>query len=106
MFSVGFQEILVILLIALLVVGPKKLPELARMLGKGVAEFKKATRELQDVMVEESEAVSKVPAAPTGPLPRPEDAYPPASEQATPAPADQPLPPAGEANPPAGPEAQ
>ena len=33
MFGIGFQEVLLILLLALLVVGPKKLPELARMLG-------------------------------------------------------------------------
>ncbi len=44
---VGGQEMLVILLIALLLFGPKKLPELARMLGKAVSEFRRAKNELK-----------------------------------------------------------
>ena len=43
MFGIGLPELLVIAVIALLVVGPKKLPELAKTLGKGLSEFKKAT---------------------------------------------------------------
>ena len=38
--SIGPQEILIVLVIALIVLGPKKLPEMARSLGKGVKEFK------------------------------------------------------------------
>jgi TatA/E family protein of Tat protein translocase len=38
--SIGPQEILIVLVIALVVLGPKKLPEMARSLGKGVKEFK------------------------------------------------------------------
>ncbi len=48
MFNLGMPELLVILGVALLVLGPRRLPELARALGKGLAEFKRATRELQD----------------------------------------------------------
>jgi len=40
MFGIGFPEILMILLVALLVVGPSKLPEIARSLGKGLGELK------------------------------------------------------------------
>src|SRR5436305_13701358 len=45
--SLGFSEILVIFVVALLVFGPKKLPELGKSLGKGIREFKKATDELK-----------------------------------------------------------
>ncbi|WP_448384428.1 Sec-independent protein translocase protein TatB [Desulfosoma sp.] len=47
MFGLGFQEVLLILFIALIVVGPGKLPDLARALGRGLAEFRKATNELK-----------------------------------------------------------
>lgn len=47
MFGIGFQEILLILLLALIIFGPKKLPELAKSLGKGIAEFKKAADEVK-----------------------------------------------------------
>jgi sec-independent protein translocase protein TatB len=48
MFGIGMPELLLILALALIVLGPKKLPELARALGKGMAEFRKATDELKD----------------------------------------------------------
>jgi TatA/E family protein of Tat protein translocase len=45
--QVGFSEMLVIFVVALLVFGPKKLPELGKSLGKGIREFRKATNELK-----------------------------------------------------------
>jgi sec-independent protein translocase protein TatA len=48
MLGIGMQEILIILLVALIVIGPKRLPEVARTLGKGFAEFKKATDDFQE----------------------------------------------------------
>ncbi|WP_051321672.1 twin-arginine translocase TatA/TatE family subunit [Chrysiogenes arsenatis] len=48
MFNIGFPELMVIMVIALLVIGPKKLPDVARSLGKGFGEFKKAMSDLRE----------------------------------------------------------
>jgi len=46
--NIGWQELLLVLVVALVIFGPKRLPELGRSLGKGIREFKKATNEIQD----------------------------------------------------------
>jgi TatA/E family protein of Tat protein translocase len=50
MFGMGMPEILLILAIALIVLGPKKLPEIAKSLGRGIAEFKRATSDFKQSM--------------------------------------------------------
>ncbi|MFH1036018.1 MAG: Sec-independent protein translocase protein TatB [Pseudomonadota bacterium] len=52
MLGVGFQELLLILVVAVVVVGPKKLPDLAKSLGKGLQEFRKATDGLKSSLNE------------------------------------------------------
>lgn len=48
MFGMGLPELIIIMVIALVVIGPSKLPDLARALGKGMSEFRKATQEIKD----------------------------------------------------------
>ncbi len=67
MFGIGFSELLLILVIALIVIGPQKLPELARSLARGIAEFKRAASEIKenlnrdDLETEEQTIIDSVP---------------------------------------------
>ena len=51
--SIGGTELMVIMLIALLIFGPRKLPELGRSIGKGLSEFKRASNDLKRSLEEE-----------------------------------------------------
>ncbi len=57
MFGLGYQELMVILVIVLLLFGAQKLPELARGLGKSVSEFKKAQSEDEPKPAEDKKGV-------------------------------------------------
>jgi len=53
--SIGFPELLVIFVIALIVFGPRRLPEIGKALGQGINEFKRASKDLQDRLEHEIE---------------------------------------------------
>ena len=68
--SIGMPEMLVILVIALIIFGPRKLPELGKSLGKSLAEFKRASNDLRNTLEEEikvEEQQIKRPAPPAIP---------------------------------------
>jgi TatA/E family protein of Tat protein translocase len=70
---IGFPELAIILVVALIVFGPRKLPELGRSLGKSLAEFKRASNELKNTLDEEirleERRATPPPPAPPEPVP-------------------------------------
>jgi TatA/E family protein of Tat protein translocase len=70
MFGLGMQELLVILVIALMVVGPKKLPDLAKPLGCGLAEFKRTADEFQSTLLADVRPETSPPPEPGPARPR------------------------------------
>jgi Tat protein translocase TatB subunit len=54
--NIGFPELLVIMIIALLIFGPKKLPEVGRSIGKALREFRKTSDEIKEKIEEEIQA--------------------------------------------------
>jgi sec-independent protein translocase protein TatA len=69
--SLGMPELIVIFVIALIVFGPRKLPELGRSLGRGINEFKKATSSLQSTLEDEVRAEEQREQAAKVPPPAP-----------------------------------
>jgi sec-independent protein translocase protein TatB len=112
MFGLGFGEIIIVLVLALILLGPQRLPEVAKQLGKGLREFKKATDDLKqqfegELYSDETRSASRptlVPPAPQAPPPGASSA-PPATAQNVPgleaATAEVAPPPQAEAKPPA-----
>ena len=74
--SIGMPELIIIFVIALIIFGPRKLPELGRSLGKSLAEFKKASNELrstleEEIRIEEQKTTEPARQAQTGTAPLP-----------------------------------
>jgi TatA/E family protein of Tat protein translocase len=63
MFGIGMTELLIVLVVGLLVIGPKKLPELARTLGRGLAEFRRASTEMRREFLDVAESTRIDPPA-------------------------------------------
>ena len=92
--SIGMPEMIIILVIALIVFGPRKLPELGRSLGKSLGEFKRASNDLRNTLEDEirveERRTAPAPAGGTKPAPaadtKPAPASPAASGSAAPAP--------------------
>ncbi len=91
MFGLSFGEILIIAVLALLLLGPERLPEAAKTLGKGLREIRKATEDLKDQVEREiysdERKVSKpalVPPVPAAPVPGPAGPPPPATPENVP----------------------
>jgi len=94
MFGIGMPELILILALALIVLGPKRLPEVARMLGKGLSEFRRATDELKDEL-RHVEAEVEQPSQPSV-KPSPPDSPPAASAETSPSPSTSQTPSADE----------
>ena len=73
MFGIGFPELLIILVVALLVFGPAKLPELARSLGKGMAEFRRASNDLRKSLADVGEEPRIQPRPTAAPVATPDE---------------------------------
>ena len=89
MFGLGVPELILIFIVALIVFGPKRLPEIGRTIGKTLAEFKKATDELKstverEVRLDEMKQLSSSITAPADTVSRSEPAPPPVAEGPTP----------------------
>jgi len=91
--SIGMPELIIIFVIALIIFGPRKLPELGRTLGKSLQEFRRASNDLrstleEEIRLDEQKTVSPAPAAVAAPAPVPVEEIEPTPEAAAVPPQD------------------
>ncbi len=97
-FNIGAPELIIILVIALLVIGPGKLPDVGQALGKSIREFRKASSDIQESVRVDAAPAAQAPAPnqqqSAAPAPAPQAYVPPAQAPAVPAEASsaQPVP--------------
>ena len=91
MFGIGMPELILIMALALIVLGPKKLPEIARALGKGLAEFRRATDELKEELRNVEADVER--STDSAMKPAPAESPPPADTKTSSTPSISPTPP-------------
>lgn len=87
--SFGMGEMLIVFIIALIIFGPRKLPELGKALGKSISEFKKASNDLRSTIEEEIRAENQAKPASPSPTPAEPQILPPSGSVAASAPAAQ-----------------
>ena len=84
-FNVGPLELVIVLVIALLVIGPKRLPEMGNSLGKTIREFRKASTDIAEATSMESETKPAVQQATASPAAAPASTVPATAQAPTPA---------------------
>ena len=97
--SIGTMELVVILVIALIVFGPRKLPELGKSLGKSLGEFKRASNDLRNTLEDEIHVEEQTRREGTRPLETESEHVPAAASDSVPAAASDPAPAAASADP-------
>lgn len=88
--NIGPLELIIILAIALLIIGPGKLPDVGAALGKSIREFRKASADVQDAVKVDTSPLPATPPAPVVPAPIAQVEAPPAPPAATATSADVP----------------
>jgi len=78
--SIGMQELIIIFVIALIIFGPRRLPDLGKSLGRSIAEFKRASNDLRNTLEEEIRVDDQRQAQPAATTPGPPAADPRATD--------------------------
>ena len=68
--NIGFPELMLIMLVIVIFFGPKKIPEIAKGLGKGIAEFKRAMRDVQSELTKPENSLPEKPSDTTSTTPK------------------------------------